>query len=69
MTKFKVGDRVVCINNNGFGGKLVEGKHYLITNIQKDPIRLELDGDADYRYRPDRFRPIVSKLMKALSDI
>lgn len=71
MNVFKVGDKVVCIDNGSFPEYLDIGKIYLITKIEDHHIYVvggKQEDDGHNNYLPRRFRP-ATLLEKELADV
>ena len=57
--KFKVGDRVRCIDaSDSRNGELEEGKIYIISQVDEEDGYVKLQGLSDYDYDPSRFEKI-----------
>lgn len=59
--RLKVGDKVICIDNSGFGHRLVEGKEYTITRrLVTDSVGVA--EEPTHTYMEFRFE-LVSELV------
>lgn len=57
--EFKVGQRVLCVNSEGFPGILLAGHSYKVTAVGTDMLSLQLQGQRLWFY-VDRFVPVVN---------
>lgn len=58
MSKFKVGDRVVCIDARTYSGLLIEGDHYTISGVSDsgEYVNILEDPSKVRGWFPRRFR-------------
>lgn len=73
MNNFKVGDKVVCVDNEG-RDDLTLGKIYMVVNrndgLNTPPDRINIidDTGSEYWYLPRRFR-LVTLLEEELANV
>ena len=68
MSEFKVGDRVRCIDDDGWYKNLTVGKEYVITTLSRPYIRITDDeGLEESGFAAHRFK-LVTDERQALSD-
>ena len=69
MRDFKVGDKVICIDNSGLTGTLVIGKEYTITEINYEYVHLAGFGIASGFYHPRFINKVEAEFNNILKDI